>query len=277
MSVKIKIRIDSIGDKNYLKIPISMDFNSIGQYETVTDKFIEVETEKAINPIIDYEKVRFTPILYSEDFSNIVEADDMITKLNFLDDNDNMLLNSTYSDIGFVNDDILYSKSRFTNSFLKMNFYDTDVTTNQNLISQITIFSKVSAYDIIPLDEENGGLPKHVTDFPTKFILNNPIKKPKGFAEGYYIYHFKSEMTMPRELYMRASFNNASTGRATVFTSTTDILPITEIMDKLHIRYILKKTDGGYYYMLDKTYNNSTNITETSDGVTLNLYEIQVS
>jgi len=187
MSVKIKIRIDSIGDKNYLKIPISMDFNSIGQYEVVTDKFIEVETEKVINPIIDYEKVRFTPILYSEDFSNIVEADDMITKLNFLDDNDNMLLDTKYSDIGFVNDDILYSKSRFTNSFLKMNFYDTDVTTNQNLISQITIFSKVSAYDIVPLGEPNGGLPFHVTNFPTKFILNNPIRKPKGFAEGYYI------------------------------------------------------------------------------------------
>jgi len=84
-------------------------------------------------------------------------------------------------------------------------------------------------------------------------------------------------MTMPRELYMRASFNNASTGKSTIFTSTTDILPITEIMDKLHIKYILKKTDIGYYYMLDSTYNNSTNITETSDGVTLNLYEIQVS
>ena len=254
MSVKIKLRIDSIGDESHVKIPLSLDFNSVGQYETVTDEFITVETEKAINPIIDYEKVRFTPIFYSDThddgidegkLKSIVEADDMIIKLNFLDDGGDMVLDTKYSDIGFINDDILYSKSRFTNSFLNMNFYDSDITTNQNLVSQITVFSKVGVHNVISHDEPNGGLPLHVTDFPTRFILNNPIRKPKGFAEGYYIYHFKSEMVAPRELYMRASFNNASTGRATIFTSINDTLPITEIMDKLHVRYILTKTEIG--------------------------------
>lgn len=268
MCAKIKIRVDSVGDNNFIKIPISMDFNTMGQYETVNDKFISVETEKAINPIVDYEKVRFTPILYSEDLSSIVEANDMIIKLHFLGDDGNMIIDTKYSDIGFSSDDITYRKNRFTNSFVNMNFYDSDITTNQNLISNTTIFSKISIYDTVPVK---------VTTLPVRFILNNPIRKPKGFAEGYYVYNFKSELIAPRVLYMRASFNNASTGVSTIFTSVNDTLPITEIMSKLHVKYVLTKTDSGYYYMIDNTYNNTTNVTETSEGITLNLYEIQVT
>ena len=56
------ILIDFNSDNNF-KIPISLDFNSVDQTEIVNREFISIETEKSINPIIDYERVRFTPKL----------------------------------------------------------------------------------------------------------------------------------------------------------------------------------------------------------------------
>jgi hypothetical protein len=44
-----------------INVPINMDFTCVGQSEEIEEKFVAVETEKAINPIIDYEKVRVTP------------------------------------------------------------------------------------------------------------------------------------------------------------------------------------------------------------------------
>jgi hypothetical protein len=112
--------------------------------------------------------------------------------------------------------------------------------------------------------------------FPVRYILSNPITKPSGFAEGFYIYHYKVE-ELPRFLYMRADFNNASTGKTTRLTSTSSVLPINLLLSKLHVRYLLTRTSTGYYYAIDNTYNGSTNISESGTGITLNLYEIQVS
>ena len=396
MCAKIKLRLDGIGDNKFIKIPLSLEFKSNNQEDVIEKDFIDVEVEKTVNPIVDFEKVRFTPIN-----TNLDEITSLTINLNFLDENGDLLSVSNYADIGFVDNDIKYRKSNFLSSFLRLNFYDSDITTNQNLISQSTIYSKITSDDIIGLvntdsgtgndDGDNndgdvvttytiegittancssgmegvivvgstpitiyndsfyyigfgngvtiflngttplynghslilepnqtyefisgqlgcddgsgastlkvldiagkettlkiepnagGGLPLSANKFPIRFILTNPITTPKGFSEGFYLYHFKSELiknsVLPKYLYMRAEFNNASTGKTTRFITTTDILPINLLMDKLHIRYLLTRTNTGYYYRLDNTYNDAININESGLGVTLNLYEIQV-
>jgi hypothetical protein len=146
MSVnKIQIRFDTINDNNYIKIPLSLKFNDIGQPDIIDEEFTKVEIEKSINPIIDYEKVRFSPIKHTEalnETNSPTIMTDLIIKLNFLDENKVMNNNTTYSDIGFSDDDIKFNKNKFLKTFLRLSFYDSDITTNQNLISFMTIFSK---------------------------------------------------------------------------------------------------------------------------------------
>jgi hypothetical protein len=279
MSVnKYKIRLVDFENDNKLKIPLSLDFNSVDQAEIVNREFILIETEKAINPIIDYEKARFTPKLNN---GNLIE--DLNFKLNFLKDG-SYQSQTYYGDIGFTDDDIQFRKNRFLNSFLRLSFYDSDIPTNQNLVSFITIYSRITPLDIIEFTDELGnvklgsGLPTNANAFIVRFVLNNPIINPEGFAEGFYLYHYKSDVnsSIPTVLYMRADFNNAATGKSTKFITTNEILDINSVIKKLHVKYLLTRDATGYYYSIDKTYNNATNITEGTTKIDVNLYEIRV-
>lgn len=284
MFAKYKLRVNQIGDNSTINIPIDITFNPIDQAEVLEKDFISLEVENAINPIIDYEKSRF--VLTN---SNNVIMDNIAYELNFLVGNTFPSV-STYSDIGFNYDDIKFRKNGFTESFLRLNFYDNDIPTNQRLISFVTIFSKITNRDIIPIGSPNAGLPIGVNLLPIRFILSNPIKDPNGFAEGFYLYHYKDEVfdSLPKNLYMRAEFNNAKTGRRTSFITVNTAETVDNIISKLHTKYILKRDSTGYYYELDTTY--SSNITYTSDvdgdgngsggtidgGIKVKLYEIQV-
>jgi hypothetical protein len=276
MSVnKFKIRIGDFDKDNNLKIPLSLDFSSADQLEVVNKEFISVETEKAINPIIDYDKVRFTPIKANQ----VDLVKDLKINLNFLNSSGSYNNITHYSDIGFTDDDIKFKKNKFLNSFLKLSFYDSDAPTNQNLVSIVTIFSKVTQSDVKPLSVVGGGLPNNANKFIVRYLLNNPVTTPEGFAEGFYLYHFKSDLETPDNginLYMRAEFNNAATGKITKFITTNELLNINSLIKKLHTKYLLTRDTTGYFYSLDPSYNNATNITETGTGVTLDLFEIRV-
>ena len=79
---------------------------------------------------------------------------------------------------------------------------------------------------------------------------------------------------------MRGELNNASNGiRTKLMASNRNDLTINELVDKLHTRYILIRTNTGYEYRLDTSYNlegGTNNIVENIDDVTVNLYEIKV-
>jgi hypothetical protein len=49
------------GTGSTMTIPFGMDFFPIDNSELVQKEFVEKETQKAINPIIDYEKSKFAP------------------------------------------------------------------------------------------------------------------------------------------------------------------------------------------------------------------------
>jgi len=277
-----------------LKIPINLDFNSVDQAEVVNRDFISHEVEKSINPILDYEKTRFSPTLMNGDLTNKVKIN-----LNFLNGSGGYATPSYYSDIGFDDNDIRFQKNRFKNSFLKLSFFDSDKPTNQNLISIMTIYSKLYKTDLKQLVDTNGniqvggGLPLNANQISVRLELENPIVKPDGFAEGFYVYHYKTNLdntgktleqntksliptNEKREsLYMRAEFNNAANGKITKFITTSGLLNINDLIKKLHVKYLLKRNATGYYYSLSTNYNNADNIIETGAGVTLNLYEIR--
>lgn len=260
-----------------LTVPISMDFQPVDQYDVIKDKFIDVEVENSINPIVDYEKVRLSPIdkgtvkvgkvsydlRFLNDLSNTNHWDDIV------DENSNPV---------FTNEDIKFRKNRFKKSFLRLNFYDSDIPTDQRLLSFTTVFPELSSDYIHGVNATPPDLPSTPFDFdkiPIKFVLENPITKPKGFAEGYYLYHFKDEI--PTELFMRAQFNCAADGKTYNFMTTNALLPIDQLVDNLHVKYILKKDNTGYYYTIDDTYSSNVTYSAGNTEVEVTLYEIQVS
>lgn len=274
---KIQIKLSDVKETGYLKLPVSLDFSSISQIDVLNKDFIEVERKRAINPIIDYDKTRFIPKNLD---GNIVE--NVKYKLNFI--KNGVINNQTmYSDIGFVDNDIKFRKNNFIKSFLRLNFYDSDSPVNQNLISSVTIFSRITKDDIKTYDD-GIGIPSLAHEFPLRFILNNPITKPDGFSEGFYLYHYKSDVkqNLPRELFMRASFNNAKTGKISQFMTTSTPQNINNLNNFIYTKYVLKRDSVGYFYELDNTYSSNINYSFDldNDGIlddlTVELYEIQV-
>jgi hypothetical protein len=263
-----------------LYIPLNMTFDYVDKEEIINNNFVSKEMEKAINPIIDYEKVRYSLI------NNLgINLNNIVYDLNFLNSNGNMLNNTFLSDIGFVNDDVKFRKSNFKESFLRLNFFDSDSPTNQKLLFFITIFCKLNKNNIYQFGNINYGLPLDVSIFPLKFILNNPETNPEGFAEGFYLYHFKDNVN---DIFMQAQFNNAKTGKITNFVTTNQPQTIDNLKNFLYTKYKLIRNQTGFFYEVDNNY--STNVLYTSDvdedgngiggtidgGVKIKLFELNV-
>jgi len=279
MSAKYKIKIselDGVTD-SYINIPVNLTPQMTDQAELVGRKFVDVEVEKAINPILDYEKARFTPIYFPDPNNTNVytEVQNLTYNVKFLSTTGFPIALSMYGDISITDDDIRYGKKRFENSFVNLSFYDTDRATDQRLLSFINIFPRLTMNDIQTVGDPKPGQPKPANQIPISFTLSNPIKDPAGFAEGFYIYHYKDEVTsqLPKEIYMRARFNNAANGETT--NMMTDGVPyyINDLVHKLYTKFVLYRNNTGYYYAIDESYSN--NITRVGNDITVDIYQIQ--
>ena len=258
-----------------IDIPLNMEYQIVDQAELVETVFVDVQTQAAINPIVDYEKVRFLPL----DLNN-----NHIDKVIFVVD----LSGATdYAAIGFTDADIAFETAAFTQTYLNLNFYDSDNPLSQNLISYITLYSELKQSDLIPLGSLIGmaGQPKPAAQIPITYVLESPMYNPRGFAEGYYLYDYKDELNVgdSKFIYMRASFNNAKTGQGTNMMVQPLPLPIDQLVHELYTRYIMTRTSDGYYYEIDNTYqgnggNGPNNVTYTLNPsgniVTINLFKI---
>ena len=54
-----------------IDLPIDMNFQIVDNSELIERVFVDTEVEKAINPIVDYDKVRFVPKNGGNDIKNI--------------------------------------------------------------------------------------------------------------------------------------------------------------------------------------------------------------
>jgi hypothetical protein len=279
--VKINLStIDSGATATTINIPITLESQEIGQSEIIDKVFVDVEVEKAINPIYDYDKVRYLPI---DSDNNPVK--EIIYNLDFTG-------STNYAAIGFENNDIKFLKNCFKESFLQLNFYDTDNPLNQRLISFITIFAKLNPNDLLPSENVQittygsvigaAGQPKPASQIPLNFNVTNPLRNPTGFAEGFHLYDYRDELKIgeSKYLYMRASFKNSKSGKSTNLMVKNTPQSVEVLVHELYTRYILSRTSNGYYYQLDTTYQGNTtpsinNVTYLSNKIIINLYQIQ--
>ncbi len=281
---QINLNSLSSGSTNYeITVPITMDFQAIGQAEVIDQEFVAVETESAINSIADYDKVRFLPTTTSANLLN-----DVIYMLNISG-------STNYGGIGFTNDEIKYEKNNFTHSFLNLSFYDTNNPLTQRLITFVTLFCKIGPNDLLPSTSIQQaiygdiigypGQPKPASQIPLMFTLSSPIFNPLGFSEGYHLYDYKNELNIgeSKYLYMKASFKNAKSGKSINLMVKNATLPINELVNELYTRYRLYRTTTGYYYEIDDQYDGVTtttslnNVVYTNNNVLVNLYQISAT
>lgn len=284
---QVKIpRIDS--SATTINVPIDLTPQMVDQSEIVNREFVSVEVDNAINPTLDYEKVRFLPAKVSPNatattVSNPVIMQQVIYKISLLDGNTYFSTNpngTTYADAGFSDDDLRYRKNKLTKSFLQLSFYDSDIVTDQRLVASMSINPNITSADIQP----NSTL-YPVANKQLEFRLRNPLTDDEAFGEGFFVYYFKDEVdiNLPEFLYMRATFNNAKTGVATglMVDGNVPAPAIDELVDQLHTRYVLHRTVTGYYYAIDDEFGATPNnvdyiINLITQSVTINLYEVNV-
>lgn len=269
-----------------INIPIDMTFQLVDQSDIIEREFVKNEVDAAINPIFDYEKVRFEPATsISANFS--VKVPNVSYELNFISggtqyyQNQQQVIQTDYEDIGFTNDDIKFRKNSLIKSILRLEFYDTDILTNQRLLFFLTLRPKVDVNDVV--------IPNTNAPYVQAYRANRKIVRfdlvdtdvnRDGNSEGYNIYGYKDEVgiNLPKEVYMRAIFNNAKTGIRTRFMTdfnTPNIAwPIDTFMSKIFTKYILHRTTTGYFYEIDTNYSN--NVTISNNTYNVKLYEVAV-
>jgi len=282
---KYKITYNTIGNQNdsSISIPITLDYQLVDQDEIIQTKFVDVEIKKNTNEILDYDKVRFQP-KFPTTFGFAL-ADDIVYNVSFLNSNNQYNQYSYYGDIGFDDFDIKFRKKRFTNSFLRLSFYDSDIITNQRLVSFTTIYPKIEPNNY-SIGQQWGNITP-ANNFKIQFVLSSSLIDRTLNSQGYFLYHYKDEVTidLPKELYMRAEFNNAKNGKTTNLMSNNDpSITIDNLMvstigtnntNNLFTKYILKKVNDSYYYEIDTTY--STNVQISNGDYIVNLYQIRAS
>lgn len=271
---RYQVRIDSTTTATTINIPFTMEYQLADQAELIDRVFVDVETENAINPIIDFDKTRYIPL----DLNN-----NQISKINYVIDLSGL---TTYGDIGFSDDDIKFQKSNFKQTFLNLSFYDTDNPMTQQLVTTQTIFSQLKPSDLLPFNTIVGlpGQPKPANQIPLTFILENPLTNQRGFLEGYYLYDYKDILKIGdfKYLYMKANFKNAKDGKSTNLMVKSNAQPIDNLIREVYTRYKLFRTQTGYYYQIDDTYQgngpatqNNVSYTQNPSSVSINLFKIQ--
>ena len=296
---KYIIRIPSLSENTgttgtTIAIPLTLDVQNVDQSSIIKTKFIDIEVENSINPIVDWEQGRFSPVkTFTAPLNNLIDS--ITYSLNFLDSTKNFI-NATYSDAGYNDTDIKNRKNGFKKSFLRLNFYDSDNIGKQKLVAFLIIYPRVDDkfFSTTNLPSKSFFTPPGATPWGTinpvnqinlEFTVGDSLKDRRKDGEGFFFYYYKDEVstTVPKELFMRASFSNAKTGKVMRLMSTNNKVYIDKLntstngttnKNNLHTKYILSKDNTGYYYKIDTSY--SSNVSILGDIYEVNLYEIFV-
>jgi len=255
MHANFKYRVNSItGNTLQLPVIITPEFDMAGQTDLIINDFVKAEKKKAINEIVDYEKVRFVPANLSNNKLKEIEF-----KLHFYDGTSHT--NITWDSIGFTQEDLVYKKNRFKKSFLRLIFYDSPNLLAQNALFYMTYFPQID-----PTVQPN------VLD-SIRFKRQNPITNLNGFAEGFYIYFYKDLVPngTDYELYARAEFLNAADGiRRPLMVYNGVPAYDSSFKDIIQFKYILRKHNEDYLYIID---NSNGEVIYGNEKVIINLYE----
>lgn len=251
-----------------IKIPVSLDFTNMGQRDLINREFVDVEMENAINPIVDYEKVKFKPTFNNENINSI----SYYLYLN------GTVSPSTLDQLGYEYNDVQYNLNSFKTSFLRLYFYDSNITTDQNLIFVIDLFPEVYEEDKIDLGNFDLGKVKPLNQISAKFQSYNGNKFLDRSSDGYNIFYFKNIVTSQNslELFMRAEFFNTKTGLISNLMTIGTSVDITDLTDNLFTKYTLERNELGNIYRLDTSQQN-VSYNASNKNYEINLYRILVN
>jgi len=274
-----------------LMVPLTLDVQNVDQNDIIKTKFIDVEVNNSINPIVDWEQGRFSPVkTFISPLGNLIDS--ITYSLYFLDSNKDFV-SSTYANVGFEDIDIKNRKNGFTKSFLRLNFYDSDFVGKQKLIAFLIIYPRIddkffastnlpTKSFFTPPGSTPWGTMNPVNQINLEFTVGDSLKDKSKDGEGFFLYYYKDEvsLTKTKELFMRASFNNAKTGKVTRLMSTNKKVAVDELntstngtakKNNIHTKYVLTKSNTGYYYKVDIDY--SSNVSILGNIYEINLYE----
>lgn len=248
----LKINLSTLNSDEII-IPIGklQSFYPTGQSD-LNESFLDSKEENLVEANkIDLEKINYKP---SNSFS----------KYNI------ELLNvgggyMSYADFLYTNDDLLYQRNRFKNSFLLFDFFDSPVPTNQKRLLQISIYNQLteSNYDI------NGNL-LDVSNIPMVFSIVDPKKRSvKSNYEGFYIFWYKNPPyeSLPKNLYCYTSYYNSVNGQITPLISYGSAISLN---DYFAFNYIKYRLNSDYTYTIDFT---DRDINISSGILNINLYK----
>jgi len=244
----------------FFNIPIilNQDTSLSNQTDVLNTELVEIAKEESINPIIDYDKIRFSPVIV-ENLNIFNNLANITYKLIFLDENNEYTLNK-WSDIGFEEDDFVYNRNKIKKSFLRLKFYDSINPLSQNLLFVVTLFPDLTASGITVNSE-------------IEFSRENPLIRLKGFSEGYYLYFYKDLVENGYDLFVKGEFLNANTGKITKLKMTEDITSIENYNPNLYLKYTLKLLNNNYVYIID---SDNSNIVFEENRITITLFESTV-
>ena len=248
---KIKINLRNLGDtESVIKVPIGNISQPVDTSEAAENKFVEDEVAAAINPIQDFEKMRFIPA------SGVTE---IIIRLK-----DSGSTDLNYDTFGYSNGDVLFRRNRFVNSFLKLDFYDSPSPTNRRLAFQLIIFNQLNK------DQRNGTSLKDISNMPITYRLVDPIRVRRGVSEGFYLYWLKEPTeAYPNNFYMYATYNNANDGKVTQLVAYDAPVPINLYNSINWTKYQLASVGSLQEYFVD---NTDRTITFSGNKMIINLY-----
>jgi len=249
MSVnKIQLRRDAFTDKQ-LTIPVELKWDYLGLDMAIDEYEGEVITQ-VIGVGRDFEVTRFdhAPATGSTD-STEVNYEFYFYSGGSLDTLSNWRLD--YRSEGFTTQEIYYYTNNYTNSFFKLDLYDTFDEKRQN--NYITII--LPTQQGLKMDAMMQRTP--VTIKKPKFVLNYV-----GDKEGFFIYWLKKRNFLDiKTFYMTAKFYNAKTGQFTKMMTgkTTDPVDLTNGPQALISgdKYSFDSTQY-FYYRVELDYVNHT-------------------
>ena len=238
--IRINRRLLETNNGKEIMLPLDLTTQNVDQHDIIQEKFIDVEVNKSINPITDFDQVRFKPTKdLKSPLANIIRT---INYSIFVLDENKTYTDASYEDVGFKIDDIKFRKNSFNNSFLRLNFYDSDNRSIQRLMSYIVIYPIVNEKFFVannslrdaffkPNDKKTWGDINPVENINLEFTVGDSLIDKTLDGEGFFIYHYKDEINdkTPKELFMSASFNNAKIGKILRLISTDTKPPVDKI------------------------------------------------
>ena len=216
-----KIRIDTLTSAATIDIPIVIDAIPSDNTDLVKTRFVDNEVKKAINPIIDYKKVRFKPAVIKNNVWTIVP--EVKINLEFFNKDVTPIYSNFYRSLGFTSDDLFCRSNRVMKSFLTLNYYKSTNPTDNLLLTTSNIFTQIGD------DQKDvyGNVLKNNL-CPISYEIGDPTLKPDMVHEGFHIYWYEELIkTSPNNeyvFYLSPTYQNADNGEVSVMTPVKSVL-----------------------------------------------------